>query len=367
MRNHRGSLLIFSYLFTACLALWLSTTFVRSTAEVRGSDRYADTTQAFQLAEAAADLALARLRSGAAPASIASTALSGGTYSATVTASTNPVGLYTIIGTGAKDNVQQQIEVVVQQTGTSPYRWGIFGLNEVQVRGSVETDSYNSSRGTYAQTRSNKGDIGTNGTGHGKLEINGSAYINGKLIAGPGADLNRTIILRGSAIVTGGRMAASQAASFPLPSPPQGVSCGQKLRLRADETLTLSAGTYCYDGVDAAGQATIVTTGAVTIFSDGDIDLRGGSFVGSNSTPANLTIKVCGHHNVRLNGSMTFVGVLYNPGAYVRINGSATVYGAIVGREVRVDGSAAVHYDEALNNESGSTSSQFTIRSWRTL
>ena len=57
-------------------------------------------------------------------------------------------------------------------------------------------------------------------------------------------------------------------------------------------------------------------------------------------------------------GGTTLTGIVYGPGARIKMENSATIYGSVVGQLVTLQGSANVHYDEALREfslDSGST------------
>ena len=54
-------------------------------------------------------------------------------------------------------------------------------------------------------------------------------------------------------------------------------------------------------------------------------------------------------HQVRLWSSLEAAAVIYAPARYVWLDSSLQLYGAVIGRQVYVDSSVKVHYDEALS------------------
>ncbi len=279
-----------------------------------------------------------------------------------------------MVGTGTVRGIQQQVEVIAQRTPVSPLQWGMFGVNKVMLRGSFEMDSFNSMVGPYPQSRRTNGDIGTNAIRVASIDIDGSVIVNGNLLIGPGGNPNTAIRVRGSSMITGSQTAATSAATLPCPVPPDGVLCSGALLLDGGEVRMLQMGTYWFSQLRLRGSASLQTTGPVILYISGPVTLSGSSnVVGSSHRPPDLIVKVTNHSDVTIQGSARLNGVIYAPRSLISLRGSAEVYGALIGREVRLDGSARLHYDEALGGEdrhrrpSAQRSPPLAVLSWHTL
>ncbi len=373
MANQRGSVLVLCYLLVAVLVSLGSAAIIRSFTEQRIAQRSLDLSGAFQLAEAGFDAAIDHLHAGD-TSNVALTALGQGTHSATITQPNGfPSNQYRIQSTGQLHGISQSVEGVVQKTLISPFQWGLFGIEKVKVRGNVQTDSFNSSLGTYAATKGSNGDVGTNAVSAASVDVRGRAVINGDASVGRGGDPNSAIRVGGSAVITGNRFAASQTYQFPTPQPPDGsVNLGD-LKLRAGEELVLPAGTYWYTSFRAEGGSQIRVSGPVTIYVSRKVKIGGRALVGEADdededdgdedegvlggpvtvasdrlNPTQLTIHVMGRDKVNVKGRALIHAALYAPNAKVKIGGRAELFGAVVARQMDLKGRARLHYDEAL-------------------
>lgn len=368
MFNRQGFILITTYLFTIFLIMWVAIGFQRSSTELTAAERTITTLRAFHLAEAGLDEALVQLRAGASE-SIPATATPTGSYRTTIAPDGGGVvNRYVLQGFGRSSlqDPEQTVEAIVQVIPSPPFRWGLFGIDEVEVRGNMTTDSFNSSQGAHAQTVGANGDIGTNAVRVHSLKVGGDALVNGDLFVGAGGDPDRAILIRGSAVVTGSPQAAEQPTVFSSPQIPPGVSNAGPLRLRANEQLTLTEGTYWFDRIKAEARSSIQTSGQVTIYVTGAVDFRGQAMIGAGNQPTALRLNIIGNPNVRIEGGGLLVGAIYAPEATVVVRGNAEVYGAIVGRALRLEGNATVHYDEALAEGAPQNhNATVTVLSWR--
>lgn len=366
-RDEDGSILILAYAISATLVMWVGSLLTRGAVDLSAAERTTTTLRAFHLAEAGLDDALVQLRAGAS-GSIPATATPTGSYRTTITPDgSGIVNRYVLQGFGrSSQDPEQTVEAIVQVTPSPPFRWGLFGIDEVEVRGNMTTDSFNSSQGTYAQTVGANGDIGTNAVRVNSLTVGGNALVNGDLFVGAGGDPDRAILIRGSAVITGSPQAAEQPTVFDPSQIPPGVSNAGPLRLRANEQLTLTEGTYWFAGIRAEARSSIQTAGQVTIYVTGAVDFRGQAMIGAGNQPTALHLNILGNPNVRIEGGGLLVGAIYAPEATVVVRGNAEVYGAIVGRALRLEGNATVHYDEALaEGAPQNQNTTVTVLSWR--
>jgi hypothetical protein len=93
-------------------------------------------------------------------------------------------------------------------------------------------------------------------------------------------------------------------------------------------------------------------TTATKLYVTGNIKRAGGSYVNCNTKQAkNLQILSTGGTIDITSDSSPFYGVIYAPQSRVTLNGSAELFGAVVGRTLAAGGSGGAHYDESLDLE----------------
>ena len=82
----------------------------------------------------------------------------------------------------------------------------------------------------------------------------------------------------------------------------------------------------------------------------GDLHLGGQGAVNTYGRPTDLAF-ICStapNDDVTLDGGSEFRGTIFAPKADIIVNGSNTVKGSLVGKDVMNTGGAPVHYDEDL-------------------
>lgn len=123
-----------------------------------------------------------------------------------------------------------------------------------------------------------------------------------------------------------------------------------------------------------SGGITVNPGSTLAIYTSYDVDVTGdssgnGGILNQNGqatgfqvwgtavSPSTQSVKVSG------NGSLS--GIVYAPNADVSIVGNGEVYGAVVGKTVKVTGNANFHYDESL--AAYGANNPFKVASWREL
>ena len=210
------------------------------------------------------------------------------------------------------------------------------------------------------------GDVRTNATGTDSIKIDGSVSVGGDLVVGPRGAPSTAINIVGSAMVTGAQRAASAAIAVSTPTPP--ADCKQRGTedLVSDDILILSGGTYCWDALRLDGNAQIQATGPVNLYVTGEFKLASSTRM-TTERPADLTVHVTGTTEVKLESSAIMHGLINAPNARVYLDGSIVVYGAVLGKTVKIKGSAIVHYDRAIVGDGGESSYSVSFLSWRDL
>lgn len=277
-------------------------------------------------------------------------------------ATMNPVRLFfgPILGTSEAD---------VTATATAIYdHWlcGPFvGIQSVSVPGTPRTDSFDSTEGWYVSTAArDRGSVCSDGP----INIDGNAVIRGDARAGKGYDVTIT----GTAQVTGDignreiplnlpATDATQAASIndnaQVPLVLKGnswvspVDAAGNFLLDGNKNINLPQGTYFFRDFTLAGNSVLTVSGPTTIYVTGNL-YRGGLVTVNNlsNRACNLQIIMTGGTAAVTSGN-DFYGVIYAPNTDVTVDGSADLYGAIVGKTLTLTGTGAGHYDESLKME----------------
>lgn len=288
-------------------------------------------------------------------------------------------GTYLIRSVGTYNTERRGIETtVVAEDVPGSFQYGLFGDVTVDASGSLVTDGYRSSNGSYEDQlakspNSFKKTPYVNATGHigsnGGVYVGGSALIFGNATPGPG-----------NAVTGGGYINGSTApASSPFPLSdiiytPQGDNAvalpsslgvdGQTTYMKLD-TLTLAN----KEDITVYGNVTLYVSGSIkitaqtklnlaegaklTIYQEsgtlevhGGADLNGGVGVKSG-IPSDFQIW-SNTSTVTVNGGSGYMGAIYAPKADIKLNGNADYYGGMVGKSIKPIGNAMFHYDEDL-------------------
>lgn len=322
--------------------------------------------------------------------------------------------------TGARSAVVE-VSAVLERQVVAAHTYAAFATNggcgALSFSGGVSTDSYDSSNMTMVNgapvTDNNWGHVGTNGN----LTESGNSTVHGSLST-PRSGVGNckdgavtALTINGQAQVTEGIVALPQAVAYPppdAPSPlppttthsivgtsdctvlamtggsctgaagdltldPQGavVSLGN-IRVTADATLTLHAGTYNINSLTLAGGATLtVATGPVILNVAGQadgtpIDFTGGAAINESYDPSLLRINYAGTGTLKLTGGTTTAAIVYAPNAHTMIAGGADFYGSVLSATVDVSGGASIHYDRRLSRDFYTTGPQMmSAFTWR--
>ncbi len=383
--NRRGFIYLVSLLFTLFLTIASASMLLRAMSETSLSERSRSQAEALHLADAAVDQAAINLRT---PTDTTDdvTALTLPTGSFQIDAPPTSIAALTwkvtTHGVSAKDpSHPANIEAVFVLTPQSVFQFAMFGSQQVNVSGSTTTDSFNSANGPYNNTpgpgynAGHHGDVGTNGTTPGGVTVSGSIFVDGQVAVGPNvADPTSVVTGYNPSFITGNPKVASQSSPFPLPAVtvPSGLTCSD-YTVGGNSTITLAPGTYCYSSLTLQGGGTLTASGPVTIYLTGALVAKGNSSVGVVSDPTKMMFLMASGGAATLEqgtitGSTNFYGGLYGPDATINITGNAAVYGSIVANRVNLTGSAEIHYDQALtNNTQVSNLYKTSLKYWRKL
>jgi hypothetical protein len=230
----------------------------------------------------------------------------------------------------------------------------IAASGSISITGNVTIDSYDSTQGSYDPATA--GDI----VAGGDVSIGGNAEINGDV-------RGETVSTSGNA-ETGDTSVSRRKVDYPsvdisdveenndndsLPLIEQGgqeyspLNSEGNFRLTAGVAYEIPPGVYLFNDLTLDGQSSLNISGPTDIYLTGDLDTSGGNVINSTQDPNNLRIFMTGG-TATLSASVDWYGLLYAPDSEIIINGTADIYGAIIGENVTVSGTGDIHFDEGL-------------------
>lgn len=398
-RSRRGIALLLSLLLLplmAILAFTLTTMGVNNLNVTRNRE---DSTVAAYVADAGAEEALLRLKEDTAYSQTFVRTMGKVPQTATVTIFNNrdggsaiqasnganvPPGFAYVLSDCLSNNgsTRRQSAILARLTGEAPSPWNYaaFGYDSITLTGNAETDSFDSSAGTYASTRIGWGDpdaatqgghVGTNGNANGVVSFSGvNARVAGHI------DVGRNAVASSAVDGTAGTNYPSGSGSVAVltsnvgrppvvvPTLPNGTFTTSgvlppdrkygSITLSGHNSMTLGDGVYVFDSIRLSGQADIVLApGAkATVYVLNDLDLSGQGVANASGKPKNLTF----YGGPSLTSEITVTGNaaayyrVYAPNAPVKIAGNGDVFGSVVGKTVRNVGNGKIHYDRSLNS-----------------
>jgi hypothetical protein len=202
--------------------------------------------------------------------------------------------------------------------------------NAIVLSGNAYMDSFDSSLGSYAQTKqSSQAIVGVSGN----INLSGQATIYGPLFAlntavGSCKNGKPGITLSGQAVVTGGYISLGAAPSYPNPAAVTPGSQDYNFASNASlspgsygniivsgaSTLTLLPGIYNVNSISVSGQGrlTINPSGAVIINVAGNkvsqpIQLAGGGIANTSAIPLNFQLVYGGNLPITLSGGSSTI------------------------------------------------------------
>jgi hypothetical protein len=256
-----------------------------------------------------------------------------------------------------------------------PWNFAVFGDDDLDFSSNAEVDSYDSGNGSYGGTNVGaEGNIGTNGTMVGCIDLASNSKVYGDAYSGPGSDPDSVIITQGNAYIDGEKKSLFEEKEMPSVIAPEGLPFMGGYALGNNETGTINAGGE-YTSLVLASNSVVTITSDITLYITGDFSMSsnsqlniaagmnvtiylGGTFTqASNSQINNLSqdptsLLILGTDD--FNGTMTmnsntdFYGAVYVPRAHVDFNSNIDFYGSIIAGTFEFNSNARFHYDIAL-------------------
>ena len=354
--------MITAYLLLSAASAYSLTIFSRSQDFLSAIERKRNNMTAFNMAESAIDTAMVNVgkdknytgTSGF--VALNSTDTQGG-YAVNVTTPSDQPDVRIIRATGYAPNnnassrgyVSRAVTAYITMQVQNYFDFAVFtgGNMKIAGTGTIKVDSYDSSVAPYNPLSPGvNGQLGTDSTAAGAVNLAGNVIVNGGATVGQGGDPSQVVNLGTNATLLGSTSVATMTRDYQ----PQSTSIGSSgsLNLSGNTVLTLQAGTYRFDSIDISGGASIKATGSVVIYVDGNVNMSGHSTVTSSNLPPELVMYV-GGDDVKISGG-SFFGGIYAPKAEISISGQGSMYGSTVGKSCDITGNGSLHYDEAMKN-----------------
>ena len=364
LKKEEGIALVITLLIMTLL-LVMGTAFLSiSSTETLISINERNRFQAFHVAEAGSERAIAELNvNGAYVGTGGEQALGFGTYEATVTDllplpgivdRKQVVSMGYVPNSAVLNSAMAQVQVDVQRG--SPFKFAMLGIDFVNLDDRVVVDSYDSAQGDYDPlTAGAKGDIKSNGD----INLDTNNIVKGSVQAGGDVTLGFDTNITGPitdgvspttfiAVNTSYQPTNSNDTGI---SPPGAYDSGTR-NLFVANTVTLDPGTYYFNRIDLNAGATLEISGPVIIYMTGPMHAVGGGMINTSKNPANLLIfsSASGFNAIELDaGTGEFYGAVYLLDGEFDIDDSNwKFYGSIIAKEVDIDDDVEVHYDVAL-------------------
>lgn len=372
--HSKGFLLLTSLGVVVFLTLSGASLLVDGISASNISARMYNRSNAFQLAEAGINQAGLNLRTQGTSDDVMSGTLASGTFQIDKQESIAN-SQYWVQATGTSQLETRQIETIYQVNYQSVFQFAVFADQQVQLSGSLRTDSYDSRLGAYdpnpgpTQNISHDGDVGTNSVALGGVDMSGgSLYVDGQLKIGPDVaspttqvtGFDASLISGGTSPASNGQDVISMPTTMPLAPVviPGGLTCND-LTVNASDVVTLSPtggplgdGSYCYHDLQIEGSGTFNSSGSVKVYLTGELKSVGNTLVGTPSDPTRMIFYMSTASIATIEGTISgtsdFYAGLYAPQATIALGGNSKVFGAVTAGRVYVAGNAEIHYDEAM-------------------
>lgn len=256
-------------------------------------------------------------------------------------------------------NSKGGVEVLLVPLQFNPFKYAMYGDEVIDIRNSMTTDSYNSDSGTYAATvLSDDGSIGSNGDVIVKngATVGGDAITSedGGLVINTGAtvtgDTTSTAPVHGLELIPQSEFDWAETVSIASTgiSGTYDYDPSTKTFEAEDGDVVLSSGVYYFSSIILSKDAsiTLAPDAEVTIYITGDIEIKNSGDINAGGVPSDLIFNSQG--DLVLKNSGTISAVFYCPEGSADLRNSSDFYGSIVANDILAHNSADFHYDREL-------------------
>ncbi len=256
-----------------------------------------------------------------------------------------------------------------------PWNFAVFGDDDLDFSSSAEVDSYDSGNGSYGGVNVGaEGNIGTNGTLLGCIDLCSNSNVYGDAYSGPGTDPNSVILTQGNAYIDGEKKSLFEEKDMPTVIPSDSLAFMGGYSLGVGDIGSINASGE-FTSFILGNNSTVTITSDVTLYITGNFSMSSNSqlniadgvsvtiYLGGTFTQAsNCQINNLSQDPTNLlflgtdsfNGTMTwnsnsdFYGAVYVPRAHVDFNSNIDFYGSIIANTFSFNSNARFHYDIAL-------------------
>jgi hypothetical protein len=288
-----------------------------------------------------------------------------------------------LISTGIYRNARAKAESLVKIANVPPVRYAVSGNGSLRLNG-VATDSWNSSQGSYAATRTlSGGTVCSDSAARNAITIRNGSGLYGDAVVAPGGS-SSSVRIDGRSTLSGSVIVSTDHLSLPQAVPDVGSNLGDQNFSNGsytinpgtydalgiyDATLTLSSGAYIFSSISSSGANTIRIVDAGTpvyLYSTGSISLQSVTVDNSSKQPKNFWLvgtRTCRY--AFLSPANDAHMVVYAPRASVTISGSwgGNLFGGVVGNSVSCE-HLSIHYDSTLNFTPGPRGGLQVLARW---
>jgi len=335
-----------------------------------------------------------------------------GSYTVTVTNPTSSTPLIKGVGQALYQAAtlvdDRTVEVTLLVSNSPTFDMAIFADETLVIDSNACTDSFDSSLGPYDGPNTNpspgrehtnynfNGDIGTNSTSTGAVELDSNAHVYGDAFVGVDGDTDEVISVLSNSDISGTSSALSSVVYMPSIIGPTGLTDYGSITYNDDQNHTISSsGQYSNLMVDGnttltiSGDVKIYVTGTFELNSNSDLNIETGSsvdiyvdgsiFFDSNATVNNNTqdpskLRLYGTNSmvdngdeagIRLHSNTDIYAVVLAPNSTVDIDSNAELFGAVMADDIAINSNSCVHYDENLRKGGGPTITNASVVMWQ--
>ncbi|MBN2243502.1 MAG: pilus assembly PilX N-terminal domain-containing protein [Acidobacteria bacterium] len=248
-----------------------------------------------------------------------------------------------------------RIEAVIENSGNALFDRALWGIEGVDLGGTVLVDSYDPALGHYdpITNAGNDGHVGSNAsiTATGTVDIMGDlAYgPTGSFSGGPNITVSGTIQQLPQERIFPPIPNFTIPAGSPDISPKSGtitINPGTygSFDIKSNGVLELNPGVYYVDSIAEAATGSLRITGDTTIYVKSALDLSGQGVINPTGNPTELTIYYDGTSEAKFVGGSEAYMEVYAPEAPITLAGNADFFGSFIGRTLALTGTPEVHF-----------------------
>ncbi len=366
-KNNRGSALLTALALMAIISIVAISAVDQATTDVEISFNQHHDKQAFYIAEAGLNSALAKISENPYwDSGFVDVPYQDGLFSVLYIDSTTDASLFDTVIIRSLATVQDcrgGVETWLVPLQFNPFKYAMYGDEVIDIRNSMTTDSYNSDSGTYAATvLSENGSIGSNGD----VIVKNGATVGGDAITSEdgGLDINSFATITGdtTSIAPVHDLEVIPQSEYDWAEANSIASTGISGTYDYDPTtksfeaddgdVVLASGVYYFSSIilDKDAAITLEPDAEVTIYITGDIEIKNSGDINVDGTPSDLIFNSQG--DLVLKNSGTISAVFYCPDGSADLRNSSDFYGSIVANDIVAHNSAGFHYDRELEKYS---------------